>query len=307
MMSDPKSEALSSNFAFQWLHMQNLKDQQPDVYLYPDYDLNLANSMRRETELFFDSIMREDRNVMDLLTADYTFVDERLAIHYKLPNITGTRFRRIQITDPNRYGLLGQGSILTLTSLANRTSPVYRGKWVMDVLLGVPAPTPPPNVPPLKENTEGSKVLSVRERMEQHRQNEPCHSCHQLMDPIGFSLENFDATGAWRINDSGFKIDPSGQLFDGTKVNGAIDLRNAVVAHSDAFLRTFTVNLLTYGLGRVLEYSDMPVVRAIDREAAASNNRFSAFVLGIVKSTPFQMRRAEQPVETTSAQQAAFR
>ena len=283
--------------------MQNLKDVQPDVFLFPDYDRNLADSMKRETELLFLSVLHEDRSVMDLLNADYTFVNERLARHYGIKNIAGERFRRVAVADENRKGLFGHGSILTLTSLANRTSPVYRGKWVMDVMLGTPPPTPPPNVPPLMENGEGSKALSVRERQEMHRANEPCASCHKMMDPIGFSLENFDATGAWRTRDSGFDVDASGKLFDGTKVSGPSGLRQAINAHSDAFLRTFTQNLLTYGMGRTLDSHDMPVVRGIGREAAKNGNRMSSYIMGVVKSTPFQWRKADDPVSADLAQQ----
>jgi Protein of unknown function (DUF1592)/Protein of unknown function (DUF1588)/Protein of unknown function (DUF1585)/Protein of unknown function (DUF1587)/Protein of unknown function (DUF1595)/Cytochrome C oxidase, cbb3-type, subunit III len=293
MIADPRSEALATNFAGQWLYLRNLQDAQPDIFLFPDFDLNLLQSMRRETELFFDSILREDRNIVDFLTADYTFVDEILAKHYGIPNIEGNRFRRVTIMDENRRGLLGQGSILTVTSYANRTSPVVRGKWVLDNLLGAPPPKPPANVPPLKENAEGTKALPVRARLEEHRSNPACAACHTMMDPIGFALENFDAVGAWRIHDSGADIDVSGQLVDGTKVDGPASLRQALVNHSDAFIRTFTEKLLTYALGRGLEYYDMPAVRAIDREAAGSGNHFSAIILGIVKSTPFQMRRAE--------------
>ncbi|SPF52796.1 conserved exported hypothetical protein [Candidatus Sulfopaludibacter sp. SbA4] len=305
MLADPRSNALSSTFASQWLHLQNLKIVNPDLFLFPDFDKGLANSMLQETELLFDSIMREDRNVVDLLTADYTFVDERLAKHYGIPNVLGSRFRRVPLTDPNRFGILGHGSILTLTSTAIRTSPVQRGKYVMEVLLGTPPPPPPKDVPALPENAESrtghvAKPLSVRERMEQHRANATCAGCHKLMDPIGFALENFDAVGVWRTNDSGFRIDSSGQMFDGAKLNGPASLREALVNRSDAYISTFTENLLAYGLGRVLEYTDMPVVRGIAREAARNNNRFSSFVLGIVKSTPFQMRRAEEtePVST---------
>ncbi|MGA3041743.1 MAG: DUF1592 domain-containing protein, partial [Bryobacteraceae bacterium] len=294
MLADPRSEALATNFAGQWLYLRNLKDAQPDIFTYPNFDDNLLQSMRRETELFFDSIVREDRNVMDLLTADYTFVDERLARHYGIPNIEGNRFRRVKVTEDYRRGLLGQGSILTVTSFATRTSPVLRGKWVLDNLLGAPPPRPPANVPPLKENADGAKPLPVRERLEAHRANAACAACHRMMDPIGFSLESFDAVGAWRIHDTGFPIDPTGQMVDGTKLDGPVSLRNALVGHSGAFIRTFTEKLLTYALGRGIEYYDMPVVRAIDREAAGKNNRFSEFVLGIVKSVPFQMRRAEE-------------
>jgi len=303
MLADPKSDALSKIFASEWLNLQNLQDAQPDAFLYPNFDRNLADSMRHETELFFDSIVREDRNILDLLTANYTFVDEVLAKNYGIQNVLGTRFRRVTLTDENRFGLLGQGSVLTLTSVSNRTSPVQRGKWVMIVLFGVPPPPPPATVPPLKENEENGKAQSVRERMEQHRKNEPCHSCHQLMDPIGLALENFDAVGAWRTKDSGLPIDSSSKMFDGSKLDGPISLRNAILSHSDAFIGSFTERLLAYGLGRVVEYKDMPMVRSIEHAAAQDNNRFSAFVLAIVKSTPFQMRRAEPaPVSENGGQ-----
>jgi len=212
----------------------------------------------------------------------------------------------VTLTDPNRFGLLGQGSILTLTSNANRTSPVQRGKYVMEVLLGTPPPAPPPNVPALKETVKNERTQSVRERMEEHRKNEPCHSCHQMMDPIGLALENFDAVGVWRNNDSGAPIDASGTMFDGSKLNGPQSVRQAILSHSDSFLGNFTSNLLAYGLGRVLDYRDMPTVRSIEREAAHNNNRFSSFVLGIVKSVPFEMRRAEEQ-ETPTADVARLR
>jgi hypothetical protein len=305
MLADPKSEALTTNFAGEWLHLQNLKGVTPDLLLFPDFDATLTNSMRRETEMLFESVMREDRNVVDLLTANYTFVDERLAKHYGIPNVLGNRFRRVTLTDPNRFGLLGHGSILTLTSYAIRTSPVQRGKYVMEVLLGTPPPPAPPNVPALPENADSrtghaAKLLSVRERMQEHRANPVCASCHKMMDPIGFALENFDAVGVWRTNDSGFHIDSSGQMFDGAKLDGPISLREALVSHSDAFVGTFTENLLAYALGRVLESPDMPAVRAIDRAAARNNNHFSSLILGIVKSPPFQMRRAEETAPATT-------
>ena len=303
MMADPRSSALSTNFAAEWLHLQNLKDVQPDAYQFPNYTRNLGQSMRRETELFFDSVMRDDRNVLDLLTAKYTFVDELLAKHYGIPNVLGTRFRRVEITDPNRAGLLGHASILTLTSVSNRTSPVQRGKYVMSVVLGTPPPTPPPNVPPLKENApSGSvKMLSVRERMEAHRANEPCRSCHQMMDPIGFALENFDGVGQWRTNDLGLPLDATGTMFDGSKLDGPAGLRQAILNHSDSFIGGFTENLLAYGIGRVLEPSDMPAVRAIDRDAARNGNRFSAYILGIVRSAPFQMSRVDPAASQSAA------
>ena len=293
MLADPRSEALSSVFAVQWLQLQNLRDVQPDAFLYPNFDRNLADSMRRETELLFDSIVHEDRSIVDLLTANYTFVDELLAKHYGIPNVLGPRFRRVTVTDENRLGVLGHASILTLTSVSNRTSPVQRGKWVMIALLGTPPPPPPPGVPPLKETGENEKIQSVREKMEEHRKNEPCRSCHQLMDPIGLALENFDGIGSWRAKDGGLPVDASGRMFDGTKLDGPVSLRKAILSHSDAFIGTFAQNLLAYALGRVVDYHDMPMVRSIEQEAARNNNRFSSFVLGIVKSMPFQMRRAE--------------
>ncbi len=303
MLADPRSESLATNFAYQWLHLQDLKNANPDLFLYPDFDKTLSQSMLRETELLFDSIMREDRNILDLLTANYTFVNARLARHYEIPNILGNRFRRVTLTDPNRFGLLGQGSILMLTSTATRTSPVQRGKWVMEVLLGTPPPPKPPNVPALTETASNGRLQSVRERLEEHRKNPACASCHRLMDPIGFALENFDAVGAWRIKDGDLPIDSSGKMFDGTKLAGPVSLRQAILNHSDAFIGTFTENLLAYGLGRVIDYHDMPFVRGVEREAARNGNRFSSFILGVVKSPPFQMRRTEvsEPVTTDVA------
>jgi hypothetical protein len=293
MLADPRAGALTTNFASQWLHLQNLNGVQPDAFLFPDFDRNLALSMRRETELLFGSIIHEDRSMLDVLTADYTFVDELLARHYGIPNVLGSRFRRIEIKDENRIGLLGQGSILTMTSISNRTSPVARGKYIMEVLLGTPPPPPPANVPPLKEASESVKPMSVREKMEEHRANPVCAACHKMMDPIGFSLENYDAVGVWRTKDNGYPVDATGQMFDGAQLNGPASLRKALLNHSDAFLGTFTENLLSYGLGRVLDPLDMPVVRSIAVSANQENNRFSSFVNGIVKSAPFQMRRAE--------------
>ena len=303
MLADPRSEALAKNFAGQWLHLRNLRELLPDVYLYADADQNLFESMRRETELLFDSIVRENRNIVDLLTADYTFVNERLAKHYEIPNILGVRFRRVTLQDENRFGLLGQGSILSATSFSNRTSPVVRGKWVLEEVLGVSAPIPPPNVPLLEENTLGKggeplRLRSVRERLEQHRAVEPCASCHKIMDPMGLALENFDAIGAWRAHDSGFPVDPAGELVDGTKVNSPADLRQALLKYSDAYVRNFIVKLVTYALGREFTYVDMPVVREIERQAAQNDNRFRSIVMGIVKSMPFQLRKVEHPSET---------
>jgi hypothetical protein len=227
-------------------------------------------------------------------------VDEVLAKHYKIPNVLGSSFRRVPVTDTNRRGLLGHASILTLTSLANRTSPVMRGKYVMEVLLGVGPPNPPADVPPLKENVNNEKMRSVRDRLEEHRRSEACSSCHNMMDPIGMAMENFDAIGVWRANDSGYRVDPSGEMFDGTKLDGPVSLRNAILNRRDSFVGSFTENLLAYGLGRMIDDQDMPAVRSIEREAAKNNNRFSAFVLGIVKSVPFQMRRADDSTSTAA-------
>jgi Protein of unknown function (DUF1588)/Protein of unknown function (DUF1585)/Protein of unknown function (DUF1592) len=263
--------------------------------LFPNYKKTLGDSMRREVELLFDNIMRDERSITDLLTADYTFVDEVLAKHYGISNVLGTRFRRVQLTDPNRFGLMGKAAILTMTSLANRTSPVQRGKYVLEVLLGSPPPSPPPVVPPLKEIADNTKVLTVRERMESHRSNAVCAACHKIMDPIGLTLENFDAVGVWRRTDGGLQIDSAGEMFDGTKLNGPVSLRDAVSSRSDAFLVTFSENFLAYGLGRTLKPEDMSTVRAVAHDAARNNNRVSAFVLSIVKSMPFQMRSAASP------------
>ena len=294
MIKDPRAETLSTRFAAQWLHLADLTGVVPDPLLYPQFDTTMGESMRRETELLFDSVVREDRNVLDLLTADYTFVDERLAKHYGIPEVMGYRFQRVPVTDKNRLGLLGHGSILTITSTADRTSPVQRGKWVMEVLLGTPPPNPPPNVPELEETARltSGKVLTVRERMEEHRANPTCAACHRMIDPIGLALENFDPTGRWRTLDSGSVINSASVLFDGTPVDGPASLRNAILARSEAFIRNFTENLMSYGLGRRVEYYDMPTVRVIASDAAKNDNRISSFILGVVRSPAFQMKRA---------------
>jgi hypothetical protein len=276
------------------LRLGGLADVTPESTLFPNFSRNLAHSMRREVELFFQSVMHDDRNVLDLMTGDWTYVDEGLARHYGIPDVLGTRFQRVTLTDPNRFGLLGKGGILVMTALPNRTSPVARGKYVLEVLLGTPPPTPPPNVPPLKEAGDFEKVQPVRQRMEAHRKVEPCRSCHQIMDPIGLAFENFDPVGLWRTKDSGAAIDPSGQMFDGTPLNGPASVRQAVLNHSDAFVRNFTEQLLEYGLGRLVDHNDMPTVRAIARDAAKKNNRFSAFVLGVVNSPSFQMSKSNE-------------
>jgi cytochrome c551/c552 len=295
MLLDSRSFALSTNFAREWLHLQNMGSVQPDVYLYPDYDKNLGQAMVMETELFFNSVVHDDASVLTLLDGHYTFVNQQLAQLYGIPDVLGTRFRRVEVTDPNRFGLLGQASILTLTSASNRTSPTIRGKYVMEVLLGTPPPPPPPIVPALEEATSGvgAHIPTVRERLEEHRKNPTCAACHSFMDPIGFALENYNPVGGWRGFDSGASIDAAGKLFDGTPVSSPADLRKALMAHSDSFIGTFTENLFAYGMGRVLRPVDMPVVRSIEREAAVHNEAFSAFVLGIVNSEPFRMRSPE--------------
>src|SRR5712691_79130 len=298
MLADRRSAALVNNFVVQWLLLRNLKSINPDFETFPDFDDNLRQAMRRETELFFDSIVREDRGVLDLLNANYTFVNERLARHYGIKGIYGADFQRITISDERRRGLLGQASVLTVTSYSNRTSPVQRGKCILTNLLGTPPPPPPPNVPPLKENEAGNAPKSLRERMESHRANPACASCHRVMDPVGFSLENFDALGQWRDNDSGAAIDPSGVLFNGTKVDGVASLRQMLLSRPEVFVGVFTEKLMTYALGRGIEYYDMPTVRSIVRDAAKNNYRFSNLITGIIKSPAFQLKSKSPPSET---------
>ncbi len=300
MLADRRADTLSTRFAAQWLRLQDVDQILPDALLYPYYDRTLADALKRETELFFGSIVSEDRSVLDLLTADYTFVNERIARHYGIPNVTGSAFRRVTVPDARR-GLLGKGAILVLTSVADRTSPVMRGKWVMEVLLGSPPPPPPPNVPALDATAAaaGGRRLSVRERMEEHRKNPACASCHRVIDPIGLALENFDPTGRWRIKDNEVSVDAVGVMYDGARVDGPAGLRAALLAHKDVVLRTFTENLMTYALGRRIEYYDQPTIRAIVRDAAADDYRFSRFVLGIVTSPAFRMARATA-TETTA-------
>ena len=305
MIADPRSEALSTRFASQWLRLQDLAKLNPDALRYPLYDARLAVAMKRETELFFDNLVREDRSVLELLTADYTFVNERLAEHYEIPNVTGAAFRRVPLdgVNENRRGVFGHGSILALTSVANRTSPVQRGKWVMEVLLGSPPPPPPPNVPALEETSAVAedRVLSIRERMEMHRKNPACSSCHAIIDPIGLALENFDVTGAWRLKDESVPIDASGELYDGSLIDGPLGLRDAILNRADAFVATFTESLLTYALGRRVEHYDMPAVRTIARGAAGNEYRMSSFILGVVGSPPFRMGTADRTLSETVA------
>jgi len=302
LLADPRSEALSTRFASQWLRLQDAEKVRPDHHFYSSWDTTLSQAMVRETELFVDSLIRDDRPVTDLLTADYTFVNERLAKHYGIPNVLGAEYRRVTIADPNRRGVLGQGSVLLLTSIADRTSPVLRGKWVMEVLLGSPPPPPPPNVPLLEETkgVEAGKLLSTRERMEEHRKNPACTSCHKVIDPLGLALENFDVTGVWRIKDNGVTVDPVGDLFDGTKLDGPIALRSALMKHQDVIMLSFTESLMTYALGRRIESYDMPAVRAIVRDAKRNNYKFSSFISGVANSAAFRMGRVAA-VETTTA------
>jgi len=296
MLADVRSHELVRNFTGQWLQLRSLPTSNPVTEFFPDFDDNLRQAFRTETEMFFESVLREDRSVVDLLTANYTFVNERLARHYGVPNVYGSQFRRVTLDGDLdvRRGLLGKGSTLLVTSIADRTSPVQRGKWVLMNILGVVPPDPPPNVPPLKETSNGGAApleQTMRERMEQHRQNPVCASCHKMMDPIGFTLENFDAVGAWRSTQFGRPLDPAGQLTDGTKIDGPASLRQGLVHYSPQFVRTLTEKLLTYALGRGVEYEDMPLVRSIVRDAARSDYHFTSLVMGIVRSAPFQMNR----------------
>jgi hypothetical protein len=291
MLADARSRSLVNNFAEQWLYLRNLSSTTPDMRLFPDFDDNLRQAFRQETELFFDNIIREDRPVPELLSANYTFVNERLAKHYGIPNIYGSRFRRVEYD--GRGGLLRQGSILIVTSYATRTSPVIRGKWVLENILGVPPPPPPPAVPPLKDNAGSTKALSVRERLALHRANMPCAGCHRLMDPVGFSLENYDAVGRWRTIEEAKPIDSTGGLPDGTTFQGVEGLQKALMTRPELFVSTFTEKLLTYALGRGVEYYDAPAVRQIVADAQTQDFRFSSVVLGIANSTPFQMRRSQ--------------
>jgi len=297
MLADPRAEALVSNFVGQWLFLRNLQAVLPDPRKDPDFDEDLRQGFRRETEMFTTSIFRENRSVLELLTANYTFVNERLARHYGIPNVRGTHFRRVEQNDENRRGLLGHGSILSVTAFPNRTSPVVRGKWILENMLGTEVPDPPPDVPALKEKPNAAdEELSMRQRIAQHRANPTCASCHAMMDPLGLSFENFDFVGRWRtVDEALLPIDASVVLTDGTAFTGPAGLRSVLVANPDRFVGTFTRKLLTYALGRGLEHYDMPAVRAITRDAARDSYRTSSIVLGIVKSVPFQMRRQEQP------------
>jgi hypothetical protein len=291
MLADRRSQALVTNFADQWLYLRNLESAHPDPRLFPDFDDNLRQAMREETELFFASVMREDRNVLDLLRAKYTFLNERLAKHYGIPHVYGSHFRRVELgNDTERGGLLSQGSILTVSSYATRTSPVIRGKWILTNILGTPPSPPPPLVPQLKETVAGGKSMTMRERVAQHRSDPACASCHNLMDPVGFALEKYDAIGRWRTTDDGLPVDATGSLPDGVRFDGATGLQRALLARPDLFVSTLAEKLLTYASGRGLEYYDAPAVRDLVREAGKNDYRFSSLIIGIVRSPQFQMR-----------------
>ncbi len=301
MLADPRSRAIVDNFASQWLMLRNLKGHVPTPGDFPNFNNELRQAFRVETEMFFESIMREDRSVLDLIAADYTYVNERLARHYGIPNVYGSHFRRVTLPGEERRGILGQGSLLTVTSYPNRTSPVLRGKWILENILGTPPSAPPADVPALDDNRPGVEPKSLRERLELHRANPSCAGCHRVMDPLGFALENFDGIGEYRVKEEGGEIDPSGQLADGTPVDGPIALRRAILDQPEMFVRTLTQKLMTYGLGRGVEYPDFPMVRRISRDAASEDYRFSSIVLGIVKSAPFQMKKAHSDNAVTPA------
>ncbi len=302
MLADRRADALTVNFPDQWLALRNMERTVPDLLMFPDWDLNLRQALRRETLLLFEDVVQNDRSAMDLLNADWTFMNERLARHYGVEGVYGSAFRRVPVDDPNRFGLLGHASILAMTSVATRTSPVFRGRWILTNILNVPPGLPPDDVPALEENTGGAAPRSVRERLEQHRANPTCASCHRSMDPIGFALEHFDVTGQWRdLNEAGTPVDAAGILLDGTSIDGPIALREAIASRPDVFVGTVTEKLLIYALGRGLEPSDMPVVRGIVRDAAANDYRFLSIIQGIVGSRPFQNRTKLAPVGTPAA------
>ena len=306
MLADPRAEALSVNFAGQWLNLRGMQSAGPLPLVYPDFDDPLRQAMRREVELLFDSIVREDRSIVDLLTADYTYVNERLAKHYGIPNVYGSQFRRVTLGPDMdvRRGLVGKGAFLTTTSKPERTSPVTRGKWVMTNILGMSPPDPPPDVPPLKakagDAAGNTKEPTLRQKMMEHQVRADCIQCHRLMDPIGFSLENFDGIGLWRSHEEGTPVDASSQVYDGTKISGPAGLRNWLATYHDQFVAVVAERLLTYALGRGVEYQDMPLVRAIARDAARDGSKFSALVLGVVRSKPFQMNMKQDVAAPTS-------
>ena len=309
MLADPRAAALADRFAAQWLRLQDIEKVRPDPNFYPNFDENLAEAMRTETKLFFNSLVTEDRSVLDLLTSDYTYLNERLARHYGIRGVVGPEFRRVIYPDASRRGILGQGSMLVQTSLANRTSPVLRGKWVMEVLLGTPPPPPPPDVPDLEAATaaKDGRLLTTRERMEIHRTNATCNSCHRFMDPIGLALDNFDVTARWRQRENGMPIDTTGDFYDGTRVTSLPELSALLVKRPTPLVRNFAENLMAYGLGRRVEYFDQPTIRAIAKAAEANNFKMSSFILGVVKSDAFRMRRVEPDAATTETTKASGR
>jgi len=298
LLADPRSKTLTTNFAFQWLRVRDTAALEPDPYTYPAFNPPLRDAIYREMEMFVDSVFREDRSVVDLLSANYTFLNERLARHYGMPNIRGDQFRRVTLTDPNRFGLLGKASILMVTAYPNRTSPVLRGSYVLENLLGTPPAPPPPNVEAFKENKEGETPKTIRQIMQEHRANPTCNACHGVMDPLGFSLENFDTIGTYRASDRFTRtaIDASGTLVDGTAVNGPADLRKALLAHPEQFVQTMSEKLSIYALGRGLDAYDMPAIRKIVRDAKATNFKFSSIVMGVVNAPAFRSSMVEDGV-----------
>tara|TARA_B100000530_G_scaffold332031_1_gene277690 strand:- start:375 stop:1325 length:951 start_codon:yes stop_codon:yes gene_type:complete len=300
MLADSKAEALSTRFASQWLRLQEAEKNQPELYLYPDFSGQLGEDLIRETQLFFSNLISEDRTLLEFYSADYSFVNQRLAEHYGIPGVTGSEFRRVTYPDETRRGILGHGSVLLATSMSARTSPVLRGKWVMEVLMGSPPPPPPPNVPAFEETSGASdgRRLTTRERMEIHRENPTCNACHRMMDPIGLALDNFDVTGRWRIREDGVPLDTRGTYYDGTELTTPEDLNGVLLDRPIPLVRNFTQNLLAYAIGRRVEYFDQPTVRQIVRDAEDDDYRMSSFILGVVKSDTFQMMRSESSADT---------
>lgn len=304
MLADHRSEALATRFASQWLRLQDAEKNNPEPFLYPDFTGQLRNDLVRETQLLFGHLVQEDRSLLELLTADYTFINDRLASHYGIPGVNGSQFRRVEYSDDTRRGILGHGSILLLTSMSNRTSPVLRGKWVMEVLMGTPPPPPPPNIPSF-ESTAGSengRILTTRERMEQHRSNPTCNACHRLMDPIGLALDNFDVTGQWRSRENGMSLDTRGTYYDDTPVSSPQELSEILLRRPIPIVRNFAANMLAFAMGRRVEYYDQTTIREIVREAEENEYQVSSFIKGVVKSDPFQMSRSGDPVEADADQ-----
>jgi hypothetical protein len=307
MLADSRASSLVTSFAEQWLDVRKVRGIVPDPVLFPEFNPDLGEAFATELDLFLRSVLLEDHSVLDLLTAKHTFVNERLALHYGIANVRGAEFRRVDLADRNRFGLLGKGAILMATSYPNRTAPVLRGAWILESLTGTPPAAPPPNVEAFPENEEGRAPKTVRERLEAHRTNPTCNACHGVMDPLGFALENFDAIGGWRAKDreTATAIDSSGQLADGTKVNGPVDLRNALLADPRQFVQTLTEKLFVYALGRSIEYYDMPTIRKVVHEAAADDYKFSALLAGIVSSAPFRSATVPDPAASDGAAAAS--